>query len=166
MRELTSRRRIWRAISIAAAAVVAVTLVTALTLALWPAKGTSFQTVELQGISREDLARNGLTLGVPPPGATTAISRADAAAVMAKMEPAALVKEIVLAQVLDNTRVPPADRLLWVASMDVSGARMPLHGAAVWGVDSTPYIYRLVLIDPATGNVLGEVSLGAPLATP
>ncbi|HSP54701.1 MAG TPA: hypothetical protein VLS25_03855, partial [Dehalococcoidia bacterium] len=71
-------------------------------------------------------------------------------------------REMVLAEVIDAFRVPSTGRLLWVANMDTTGERMGLHGPP-GSVESTPYAFRLIFVDPNSGVVLGESSMGAPL---
>jgi hypothetical protein len=109
--------------------------------------------VTLQGIPAEKLADVGMTLRPPP---------SDFAPKMGKQEIEALrvsggsslgsdlpIREILLAQVSDKSKVPPIDQVLWVVSLDVSGARMP--NLAPWGPHDFSYLYSLVFVDPDTG---------------
>lgn len=124
---------------------------------------SSLETVTLDGVSAEDLAKNGLILAAPPTGYTPTVTASQATAAVAKYNPGAKVRQVVLARVLNETAVPKMDRVLWVANLDVEGKTMGLHGGPGMP-QSTPYLYSLILIDPSTGVVLGEVSMGAPIA--
>ncbi len=112
--------------------------------------------VTLQGVSPERLAGVGITLKAPPADFAPKIGKQDIEGSRASgVSPLGFdlpIREIVLAHVSDKSKVPPIDRVLWVVSLDVSGARMPNLGPGGPGLpDYFPYLYSLVFVDPDSG---------------
>ena len=120
---------------------------------------SSLETVALDGVSAGDLAKNGVVLAAPSSDYAAAITARDATAAVAKYNPDAIVKQVVLARVVNEVAGPKMDRVLWVPNLDVEGKVIGIHGPP-GTVESVPYLYSLIFVDPATGIVLGEISLG------
>lgn len=125
----------------------------------------------LQGVPPEALANAGITLKAPPPDFVPKIgqqeieaSRVSGASSLGFDLP---IREIALAHVSDNSRVPPINRVLWVVSLDVSGARMPNLGPGGPGLpDYFPYLYSLVFVDPDTGAFVYSVEAARSAPSP
>jgi hypothetical protein len=120
------------------------------------------ETLALAGVSPERLAGIGITLKAPPSDFVPKIGKRDIEASsvsgVSSLGFDLPIREIVLAQVSDKSKVPPMDRVLWVVSLDVSGARMPNLGPGGPGIpDYFPYLYSLVFVDPDTGVFVNAV---------
>ena len=74
-------------------------------------------------------------------------------------EPGYAAEQTVLATVIDERRVAFSGRRLWVVNLDVSGHRIPLHGPPGSPPD-TGFLYRIVFVDPETGQGLYGLSVG------
>ena len=154
-----------RKVVVAALATMAVALLVAASSVLFLTNASSSPAsgeITLEGVSADDLAENGIILAAPPPDYTPAMTAADATAAVARYNPDARVKQLVLARVLNDMAVPKTDRLLWVANLDVEGKLFRAHGAA----RSIPYLYSIVFVDPTSGVALGESSLAVMPGSP
>ncbi len=159
MRNLISHRR---TIALNCGGFLSIALVIGGLLVITAGSGSSQNVVVLDGVSPVDLGRDGITL-LQPPARTTPKVSAEQAAQAARISPDdPPVKQVLLATVVDQTRPPAIDRVLWVVNLDVTGLKMPLYGPRGSPPD-TPFLYSIVFVDPETGQQLYTISLGAPI---
>jgi len=136
--------------------------ITAAFLYLTSRQSSSADLIELQGISEEHLAKNGITLFQPPTDFVSLITAQEAAQSGESSATGLKAKEAVLASVLNETLPDQRNQVLWVVSLDVTGLSIPLHGLP-GSPPRTPYLYKIVFVDPLTGSSLYSTSLGAPI---
>lgn len=102
----------------------------------------------LQGVSLEDLARDGLIL-TPPDAAVSADVTADQARDFAAGKfGGAVVREVVLAHLVSKNDNPPLDRLVWVVNLDPDTVIVPEPTEMDPAETNT---YALTFIDANTG---------------
>ena len=110
--------------------------------------------MDLRTVSGDRLSSAGITLLPPPPGAeASAVPRAVAEQASLDKDRGTVVREIVLARLVDMGPVPPVDRLAWVVSTDARG--LPGHGNGEWITD-----FYLSFIDARSGEWMFATSSG------
>ncbi len=120
--------------------------------------------IQLDGVSAEDLAALGLIVTTPEPGTTITASEEDAKLKALESQPGASVRQVVLARVVDQTRVPPLGRTFWVVNLDPATVPVAVEGPAEISDDDFSMAVALVLVEPETGGLVLKKTLEKPVS--
>lgn len=156
MRVLTWVLKRYRPLAAAAVALVVAVPVLVVTVGAGAPDG-----VTLDGVSPDNLAKFGITLTAPQPGDRPLVT-AEAALAVAQFH-GLPVRQVVLARLSDDHRVPPLkDRLAWVFSFDVTNSVLPPLPEPLPEGLVLRWSYRVAAVDAETGQLLESMGAGGP----